>query len=217
MADKKIQTAISKLSSRKDRIDHLVQMLNYHSNTFARIPLSNLSDVGKTAAMLISSILGYKAVAVFLENDNGQPELLAFKGGISDGNICWSGKNIFIEHLWKQINSPQYFDVATLEQQVNAATAMVGIENIVLVVPIIGALAPGEKKAGMVIATHPPDDFDADTDLTILEIITGLISGAISNCFSHMLLKSANRKLRNRENDLKNTLLSLENAHANWY
>ncbi|MBU0968855.1 MAG: response regulator [Proteobacteria bacterium] len=212
MADKS-QTSTSKLSSRKDRIDHLVRMLNYYNNTFARIPLTNLSDVGKTAVMLISSILGYKAVAIFLENEDGQPELLASKGGILSGDMCWTARNFSIEHLWNQIHSPQYLDIATLEQQVNAATAMVDMENILLAVPIIGASEPGEKRTGIIVATQPPADFDADADLTILEIITGLISGALSNCLSHMSLRSANRKLRERENDLKNTLLSLAAAH----
>jgi len=212
MADK-IQTTASQLSSRQNRIEHLVQMLNYYSNTFARIPLTTLSDVGKTAVMLISSILGYRAVAIFLANDSGQPELLACKGGIAASDMGWTAQNFLIEHLWNQIHGPQLLDIATVDQQVNAGTSMVDIGNILLAVPIIGALEPGEKRTGIIVATQPPDDFDADADLTILEIITGLISGAIANCRSHMSLKRANRKLRERENDLKNALLNLADAH----
>ncbi len=203
----------SELLSRKDRTDHLVQMLNYHSNTFARIPLSNLSDVGKTAVMLISSILGYKAVAIFWKNDNGQPELLASKGDVSNGDGCLNEPDFLIEHLWKQINSPQCLDFATLGQELPAATAMVERKNVLLAVPIIGAMEPGEERSGIIVATHPPDDFNADADLTILEIITGLISGAISNCISHLSLKSANSKLKERENDLTKSISSLEDAH----
>ncbi|MCK9296374.1 MAG: ATP-binding protein [Desulfobulbaceae bacterium] len=212
MADK-IQTAASKLASRQNRIAHLVQMLNYHSNTFARIPLTTLSDVGKTAVMLISSILGYKKVAIFWANDIGQPELLAGKGGMATGDMGQPAQDFSIEHLWNQIHSPQYLDMAAPDQQVNAATAMVDRENILLAVPIVGTSEPGEKRTGIIVATQPHDDFDADADLTILEIITGLISAAISNCLSHMSLKSANRKLRERENDLKNALLNLADAH----
>ncbi|MEW6520054.1 MAG: ATP-binding protein [Thermodesulfobacteriota bacterium] len=212
MADT-IQTTASKSASRQDRIAHLVQMLNYHSNTFARIPLTTLSDVGKTAVMLISSILGYKKVAIFWANDSGQPELLACKGGVATGDMGWTAHNFSIEHLWKQILSPQCLDMAAPDQQMNAAAAMVGRENILLAVPIVGTSEPGEKRAGIIVATQPHDDFDADADLTILEIITGLISAAIANCLSHMSLKSANRKLRERENDLKNALLRLADAH----
>jgi signal transduction histidine kinase/ActR/RegA family two-component response regulator len=210
MVDK---TTASKSASRQDRIAHLVQMLNYHSNTFARIPLTTLSDVGKTAVMLISSILGYKKVAIFWANDGGQPELLACKGGMATGDMGRTAQNFSIEHLWNQIHSPQCLDMAAFDQQMNAATAMVDRENILLAVPIVGTSEPGEKRTGIIVATQPHDDFDGEADLTILEIITGLISAAISNCLSHMSLKSANRKLRERENDLKNALLRLADAH----
>lgn len=194
MADK-IQTAACKLSSRQDRIAHLVKMLNYYSNTFARIPLTTLSDVGKTSVMLISSILGYKKVAIFWANDSDQPELLACRGGIATDDKDWTAQNFSIEHLWNQIHSPQCLDMAAFDQQTNAATAMVDRENILLAVPIVGTSEPGEKRTGIIVATQPHDDFDADADLTILEIITGLISAAIANCLSHMSLKSANRNL----------------------
>jgi len=211
MADT-IQTT-AKSASRQDRIAHLVQMLNYYSNTFARIPLTTLSDVGKTAVMLISSILGYKKVAIFWANDGGQPELLACIGGMAAGDMGWTAQNFSIEQLWNQIRSPQCLDMAAPDQQMNAAAAMVDRENILLAVPIVGTSEPGEKRAGIIVAAQPPDDFAADADLTILEIITGLISAAIANCLSHMSLKSANRKLKERENDLKNALLRLADAH----
>lgn len=209
----KIQTPTSKVSSRQERIEYLVQMLNYHNNTFARIPLSNLSDVGKTAALLISSILGYKKVAIVYTNNSGQPELLAAKGDIVAEDMSGNTQNFFTEYLWSQIDSPQYLDFTTLDQQVSDAATMMGMKDILLAVPVIGVSGPSEERTGMIIATQPGDDFDADADLTILEIITGLISGAIANCLSHQSLKSANRKLRERENDLKKSLLSLEDAN----
>lgn len=212
MADS-IQTTTPELSSRKDRVDHLVQMLNYYSNTFARIPLSNLGDVGKTSVMLISSILGYKAVSIFWENDNGHPELLASKGVFTIGDECVNIANFLVERLWKRIHGPQCLDMSTLGREVNAAATMVERKNVLLAVPIIGAIEPGEERSGIIFATHPPGDFNADADLTILEIITGLISGAISNCLSHLSLKSTNRKLKERENDLKKSLSSLKDAH----
>ncbi|MBU1138938.1 MAG: response regulator, partial [Proteobacteria bacterium] len=209
----KMQKSISKSSSRKDRIDQLVQMLNYYNNTFARIPLSNLSDVCNTAVRLISSILGYRTVAIFLENDNGQPELMAGTGDISSGDEFATTQIFPIEHLWRKIYSPQYLDITIRYQQESTAPAGEDAENLLLAVPIIGALEPGEKRSGIIVATHPPHDFHADADLTILEIITGLISGALTNCLSHLSLKNANRKLAERENDLKDTLASLEDAH----
>ncbi|MBU0946946.1 MAG: response regulator [Proteobacteria bacterium] len=212
MADT-IQPTTSRLSSRKDRIDHLVQMLNYYSNTFARIPLSTLTDVGKTAVRLTSSILEYKTVAIFWENDKGQPELLASKNDISTENVYLNSENTLITHLWKQIHSPQHLDRSTLDQHVNTDTTMLARENILLAVPIIGVSEPGEKRSGIILVTHPPDNFNVDADLTILEIITGLISGAFSNCLSHLSLKNANRKLKKQENDLKDTLSRQEDAH----
>lgn len=200
-------------SSRKDRLDHLVKMLNYYSNTFARIPLSNLSDVCNTAVMLISSILGYKAVAIILENDNGLPELMACKGDLVPEDQCVNANFFSTEHLWSTIHSPQHLDIPAGDQPTNSTAAKEDRGNFLLAVPILGALEPGEKRSGIIVAAYPSHDFHADADLTILEIITGLISGALSNCLSHLSLRKTNRKLREQESELQNTLSSLEDAH----
>lgn len=209
----KIQETSPNPPSHSDRIVQLVQLLNYHNNTFARIPLTNLTDVGKTAVMLLSSILGYKSVAIFFENEKNRLELLAGKGGVFNDDDLLNHRNSFVDQMWHHLQGPQTDLLESSDPVFASAATARGMKRIILSVPIIGVSEPGEKRVGMILISDPPDDFEADADMTVLEIITGLISGAIANCLSLQAVKRKNRQVIEREKALKNTLQRLESAH----
>lgn len=64
---------------REKQISHILEMLNYYSDTFARLSLTDLNDVGEIGVTLISSILKYRVSVLLIESDNKEPELLAGK------------------------------------------------------------------------------------------------------------------------------------------
>jgi signal transduction histidine kinase len=177
-------------------MSELVQRLSYYSDTFARIPVTNMMDVGKTSAILISSILGYKKVAIFYEYQQGQIDPIAVTGDILLKSHTGRDPKIIVEHLWNETTRAHIFVTASLQKKVRNAAESMGMENLILVVPIISETERGEQKKGLVLTTtHQPNDFDRETDLTILEILTGLISGAIRNSVSHHSLKGAHKRM----------------------
>ena len=188
-------------------------MLNYHNNTFARIPVTDLYAVGKTEAIIISSVLGYKTTAIFFENINAQLELLGLKGGVSLQNDDLNVKNSFINRLWNQLQGPEIIEIESLKPEENAEATLLGMEHILIAVPIIGVSEPGERRVGLILVSGPPEDFESCADSMVLEILVGLVSDAIANCISLQSVKKKNLEVRAREEDLKNTLKRLASAH----
>src|SRR5262245_17712171 len=87
------------------RVHHLFEMLHYWSDTFARLPLTNLKDVGHTAVTLISSILNYEVSALLVAVDRKEPTLLASKG--IDRNVLsmWNPEQSLLRHLWTEYDA----------------------------------------------------------------------------------------------------------------
>ncbi len=97
---------------REKRIVRIIENLNYYSETFASIPLTNLNEVGRVAAALISSILTYQVAAVlYIEDEDGEPRLLASKGINQDSLDAWNSQETLIRHLLRDINISTVFKV----------------------------------------------------------------------------------------------------------
>ena len=202
-----------KSSSYKDRIVYLVERLNYHNNTFARIPLTNLSDVAKTASIIISSILGYKTIAIFFKNRDARLELLAMRNNRCAGDESSDIENRIVDKIWKDLDGPQILDAGQLVSDKEEGKIFPGLKQHVLAIPIIGVSEPVEKCVGMILVSDPPDNYEIRADMTVLEIITGLVSGAFANCLSLKSLKKKNIEVQDQKKDLKKSLDELETAH----
>lgn len=208
-----ILLAESKSLNYKNRIVQLVQKLNYHNNTFARIPLTNLNDVAKTAVLIISSILGYKTTAVYFKNRDAKLQLMAIKGMGASEDVPSNSESRFVEMIWRELHGPANIDIGKLSPDMIEDASLLGMKNILLAVPIIGVYEPGEKQVGMILVSGPPQDFESSADIMILEIINGLVSGAMANCLSLQYVKRKNLEVKGQRENLQKSLDNLESAH----
>jgi PAS domain S-box-containing protein len=170
-------------------------MLNFYSDTFSRLSLTDLKDVGQTGVTLISSILNYRVAILLHEGENKEPELLAIKGLSQDFISAWNAEEDFVRHLWREIDSPTIVTRDDLETKISSSAKKLGIEEIFLTVPFKSSIDNKEKRIGLAIAASPPEGSELDIDIIALDIITGLISGAITTCKVRVDLIEVNKHL----------------------
>jgi hypothetical protein len=181
---------------REKRIVRIIENLNYYSETFASIPLTNLNEVGRVAVSLISSILTYQVAAVlFIEDEDGEPRLLASKGINQDSLDAWNSQETLIRHLLRDINISTVFKCKTLNESIASSALRLGLCNMFLAVPLI-AREHEKERIGFVIAGRPGRNCEPDLDIMGLEIIGGIITGAISNCIVRTKLLEAHARIQ---------------------
>jgi PAS domain S-box-containing protein len=176
-------------------ISRILEMLNFYSDTFSRLSLTDLKGVGQTGVTLISSILNYRVAILLHEGENKEPELLAIKGLSQDFISAWNAEEDFVRHLWREIDSPTIVTRDDLETKISSSAKRLGIEEIFLTVPFKSFIDNKEKRIGLAIAASPPEGSELDIDITALDIITGLISGAITTCKVRVDLIEVNKHL----------------------
>jgi signal transduction histidine kinase/CheY-like chemotaxis protein len=181
---------------REKRIVRIIENLNYYSETFASIPLTNLTEVGRVAVALISSILNYQVAAVlFIEDEDGEPRLLASKGINQDSLDAWNSQETLIRHLLRDINISTVFKCKTLNESIASSALRLGLCDMFLAAPLI-AREHEKERIGFVIAARPGRNCEPDVDIMGLEIIGGIITGAISNCIARTKLLEAHARIQ---------------------
>ncbi len=181
---------------REKRIVRIIENLNYYSETFASIPVTNLYEVGRVAVTLISSILSYQVAAVlFIEDEDGEPRLLASKGINQDSLDAWNSQETLIRHLLRDINISKVFKCKTLNESIASSARRLGLCDMFLVAPLL-AREHEKERIGFVIAARPGRNYEPDLDIMGLEIIAGIITGAINNCIGRTKLLEANERIQ---------------------
>jgi signal transduction histidine kinase/ActR/RegA family two-component response regulator len=181
---------------REKRIVRIVENLNYYSEAFASIPVTNLKEVGRVAVALVSSILTYQLTAVlFIEEEDGEPRLLASKGINQDSLDAWNPQEALIRHLLRDINTSTVFKCKTLNESIASSARRLGLGDMFLAVPLI-AREYEKERIGFVIAARPWRNYEPDLDIMGLEIIAGIVTGAISNCIGRTNLLEANERIQ---------------------
>jgi PAS domain S-box-containing protein len=170
------------------RIHYLFEMLHYWSDTFARLPLTNLKDVGQTAVTLISSILNYQVSALLIEDEKKEPTLLANKGIDQKVLPMWNPEGGLLQHLWKKFDTPTVVKCSTLPAELASSAQRLGLEEVFLLVPLRATVEHKENLIGFAIAAQPGSDCDPGSDLMALEIISGFVAGAITSSTMRALL-----------------------------
>jgi PAS domain S-box-containing protein len=177
------------------RMAHLLEMINYHADTFARIPLTNVQDVGKIAISLISSVLDYRAVMVLITGDSKEPELLASKGIGNNIRGVRTDPEGVVRHLWSVVHSASIIECNTLEAVTAESARRLSLGEMFVAVPLKDFLEHGEDRVGLIVAAQPDRDYDPIVDIMALEIIAGILSGAISNCVAMGKLREASEAM----------------------
>jgi PAS domain S-box-containing protein len=202
---------------KQERIAHLLEMIDHHADTFARIPLANLEDTGETAVLLISSILGYKVVVLLIEDGINGPELLASKGIDNDDRSAWATREAFVKHLYGVIDSPSILECNSLDEASAGCAHRLGLGEIFLAVPLRGYPRNGENRVGLVVAAQPHNDYDPNVDIMAVEMIAGVLSGAISKCIAATNLLEIQEAMNteiNRRKRAEEALLELEEKYS---
>ena len=180
---------------REKRISNIFEMFNRYSDTFARLYLTNLNDIGEIGVTLISSILNYKVAVLMVESDNKEPELLAGKGLPQDIISEWNNQDALVKHLWRDIDSPTIVKCDNLETNISSSARRLGIGEMVLTAPLRTVEEYEKEKIGLAFAAHPLGDHEPYVDIMSLEIIAGFITGAITNCKMRTNLFEINKAL----------------------
>src|SRR5262245_24178139 len=170
------------------RIHYLFEMLHYWSDTFARLPLTNLKDVGQTAVTLISSILNYQVSALLIEGDEKEPTLLASKGIDRKVLSMWNPEEGLLRHLWRNLDTPTVVECSTLPAELASSAQRLGLKEVFLLVPLRATAEHKENLIGFAIAAQPRGDCEPVSDLMALEIISGFVAGAITSSTMRALL-----------------------------
>jgi len=152
-------------------------MLNFYSDTFTRISLTNPKDVGQIGVTLIASILNYRVAILLLEDNNKEPELFAIKGLSQNFISAWNTEEDLVKYLWREIDSPTIVKCDNLEAKISSSAKRLGIEEMLLTVPLKVSIDYKEKQIGLAIAAFPPGNYELNIDIVILDIIASLISG----------------------------------------
>jgi two-component system cell cycle sensor histidine kinase/response regulator CckA len=174
---------------------HLLEMINYHADTFARIPLTKVQDVGKIGVSLVSSVLDYQVVMVLITGDSKEPELLASQGiGNNIGGVRTDLEGV-ARHLWSVVHSASIIACDTLEAVTGESARRLGSGEMCVAVPLKAFLEHGEDRVGLIVAAQPGGDYDPIVDIMALEIIAGILSGAIKNCVVAGNLREANEAM----------------------
>ncbi len=181
---------------REKRIVRIIENLNYYSETFASLPVTNLNEVGRVAVALISSILSYQVAAVlFIEDEDGEPRLLASKGINQDSLDAWNSQETLIRHLLRDINISKVFKCKTLNESIASSARRLGLCDMFLAAPLL-AREHEKERIGFVIAARPGRNYEPDLDIMGLEIIAGIVTGAIINCIGRTKLLEANERIQ---------------------
>ena len=170
------------------RIHHLYEMLHYWSDTFARLPLTNLKEVGQTAVTLISSILNYQVSALLIKDGDKEPSLLASKGIDRQLLSMWNLEESLLQHLWSECEAPAIVECTTLPAELASSAERLGLKGVFLHVPLRATVEHKENLIGFAVAAQPRGDWDLESDLKALGIISGFVAGAITGCTMRALL-----------------------------
>jgi PAS domain S-box-containing protein len=199
---------------KEERITHLLEMLDSHADTFARIPHTHLEDAGEAAVLLISSVLGYKVVVLLIEDGINGHELLASKGIDSDDVSAWTTREALVRHLYGVIDSPSILECNSLDEASAGCAHRLGLGESFLAVPLRSYPQNGDDRIGLVVAAQPHRDYDRNVDIMAVEIIAGVLSGAISKCIVATKLLEINEAINTEINRLQRTEEALRESEA---
>ena len=158
----------------------VVEMLHFYCDTFARLPLADIEEVGQAAVTLSSSILGYRTCALVTNLIGDSPRLLASRGISRDARELWDPvADPLLAYLWREIEAPAVVQCSALPTA-DRVTPL-GLSETVLAAPLVMAAAHGEERVGIALAAQPRGPSDPEADLRALEIVVGLISGALAS------------------------------------
>jgi len=196
------------------RVPRTLELLDYHSGTFAQLPFSNLDDAGKAITSIACSVLNCRISALLIKDDNDL-KLLASKGLNKDLLSIWNSREILLEHLWKEISCSRLIVCNSLESAIAKSARLLGLEELFLSAPLNGRIDGGqEEKIGLVIASKPRHNFDHEIDIAALSMIASNAASGILNCISRKKILGLNRSLEVKNLELERHRERLEEKVA---
>jgi two-component system cell cycle sensor histidine kinase/response regulator CckA len=195
------------------RLYRLLELLQFYSDSFARIAVMNRKEIGDVAVKIISSILNYEVAILFMENERGETDILSHIGTKDHVSMGESYKE-FTHCLWKTIEAPEAIQTEDLKEDYLTPAFKSDIGGMFLVAPMKILVQNRERIIGFALAAKPADDYEAKSDLMVLDIIASLITGALSNFNIREKLISANEGLRSEileRSELQTRLMESEN------
>ncbi len=177
------------------RLRRILEMLNFYSDTFARISLVNMQEVGETAVTLISSILNCPVAAVLIEDEKRRPSLLASHGVNPECLSSWTPGNRFFEFLWRQVDVGTHLMGHMLAPDVAQTALQLGLGDRILVAPLKTIEDDRERHLGYALAARMRDPVGIEDHRLALEVIAGHLTGALVACKANRLLTGINESL----------------------
>ncbi len=179
------------------RTRRIFEMLHYYSDTFARLPLSKLEDVEKTAVKVISSILDYRITALLALDDNQEATLVASRGIDQDLVALWDPKeSALLRYLCRDVDAPTVVKCGTLAEHMRSAAQQLRLGEMFLVAPLKGAIDYRENRIGLAVAAQPRRDVEPEIDIKIFETIAGLFTGAITSCIMRKRMQVSEKRFQ---------------------
>jgi len=185
-----------KETPKEKRIFRVFEMLTFCSDSFARLSLSALQALGDTGVTLIHSVLDYGLIALFMEDADHHPELLASIGLDARAQAAWSDTPALLHYLWDTVDAPSRIGCEELEPELAQAARQLRLGEWFLAVPLRSVMRPGDRRIGLAIAAQPPPQAQGDIDCLALDILASLLSGAHANWLARSELESTNAILR---------------------
>jgi len=169
---------------REQYIHRLLNMLNYYSDTFARLPLTDVEEVYATILAQLSSILRYRVCMLLLKDHNGSFILRVNEGSKVDLPASGHAGHGMLEYLWHRVDMALVIARSTLEADLLQAGQQVEMDigESLIAVPLKAIVNYRETQIGLVIAAQPYGNHEPDIDKQIMEVITSLAMGAIASC-----------------------------------
>ena len=178
-------------------------MLTFCSDSFARLAVDDLRQLGETGTTLVSSILNYGLVVLFVENSDRHPAPLAQLGIDPRAAAHWSCEHPLLHDLWANVDAPVALKCGEMSPELAGPARELGLSEEFLAAPLRTPVQGGRHRLGLLIAARPPVGYQTDTDLLALGIVASHLSGAVVNCTSRVELQRANSALKNANIELE--------------
>ena len=170
--------------------------LGYYSDSFAGLPLMALGDLLDMACDIIGSTLGCEMVLVHFDDQECSSKTRVKHFGPNRPEFD-SESSAVMEALRSRLRaqSRMDMDVSSIVHGAAAPSTCPGGGGRIHGAPFNVDCGDGRRQAGFVIALQSEQRNDASLFPLLLEIMAGMVAGAISKCMATICLLRSNRRL----------------------
>lgn len=178
-----------------NRVLRTLEMIQYYSDTFARLPFVASPDVGRFGTTIISSVLNCQVSVLFFQGSSISHEFFANAGLDEKSAAQWQKKDKLIQHILTSIHVPTIIHSENLDSELSDSIQRLGLNGVFLIVPLKGLKEHRESVSGFVVASHLQHFDNLELDLITLDIVANLVMGGVANCIMRNDLLTVNKSL----------------------